>query len=305
VFPEGDALGSQLALYEFLKSKGKDVIMINSDDVPSRYDFMPFSGEILSFNQYKIVVENNKKSEVLFIVDCPNQERIGLVNRVVNDSIIKVNIDHHASNSYFGNINYVDASASSASQVLFELFNDLNVNITTSMAVNIYTGILIDTGGFRYDNTSARTYSILSRLLECGVEPDKIFNMLYEQWPVERFRLLSRVLETMEVKFNGKFSFMVLTDEMLKHTCSTHDLAEDFINYGMAVAGVKITAFFREDNEHIKISFRSRNGFDVNRLASKYGGGGHVKASGCRIKGHLEEVKKLILEDVKNAIDNM
>jgi len=302
IFPEGDALGSQLALSEVLENANKQIAMVNAHPVPVRYKFLPNNDKILNLKEYTIMTQGRSKPEVFFLLDCPTIGRIGEVKKIIPQDCILINIDHHPSNSYFAQINYVDDLASSTCQMLFEFFRKLNIKLDTSIAVNLYAGILTDTGGFKYSCTSSKTHRIVSELLQEGVEPCKIFQLLYEQWPVERFKLLAKVLDTIEIEFEGQYAYMILTNDMIKKTGATEELSEDFINYCLCISNIKIAAFFREDAEYIKVTFRSKNNINVNRIASKYGGGGHIKASGCRIKGNLEEVKEKVRKDIKQAL---
>lgn len=304
VSPEGDALGSQLALYEVLDSMNKEITAVNAHSIPKRYKFLPHSDKILNLQEYNVMMKGNGNPEVIVFLDCPNRDRIGSVKRVILDETIVVNIDHHPSNTYFGDINYVNPISSSTCQMLYELFDEMNIKLNSSIAMNLYTGILIDTGGFRYSNTSSYTHRIAGRLLDEGVKPEIMFQLLYEQWSIERFRLLAKVLNTMEVMFEGRCIFMTLTNNMLEATGAREELSEDFVNYALSISGVKVAAFFRENSEYTKVAFRSKDKIDVNKIASKYGGGGHFKASGCRIKGNLKEVKEKVKQELEKRFKN-
>lgn len=300
--PEGDSLGSQLAFLEVLESMNKEVFVINAHTVPDRYKFMPNNDKIISLKEYNIMTGGKNNPEVIFLLDCPSVERIGKVKKIIKEDSVLANVDHHTSNSYFGQANYVDDLSSSTCQILFELFQQMNAKLNKSISINLYTGILMDTGGFKHSNTSSKTHIIASQLLREGVKADIIFQSLYEQWPIERLKLLSKVLGSIGSEFEGQFIFITLLPEMLKETGADRKLSEDFINYCLTISGAKVAAFFRVDSKYIKINFRSRELVDVNKIASKYGGGGHVRASGCSIEGDFEEVKDKIKRDIKEVL---
>jgi len=300
--PEGDALGSQLALLGILEAMNKEVVIVNAHPVPERYKFLPNNDRIINSEEYNIMTQGKGSIDVVFILDCPSVERIGDVERILPENYTLINIDHHASNSYYADINYVDSDSSSTCQMLFELFKNVPVELDKSVAVNLYTGILTDTGDFNYSNTSSRTHLAISELLSAGVRPYEVHDVLYGQWPIERFRLLAKVLDSIETEFDGRYASIVLSLKMAEETASNPELSEDFINYCMSICKVEVATFFIEDLEHVKVTFRSKSDIDVNRLASKYGGGGHVKASGCRIEGKLDEVKEKIKADIGKAL---
>lgn len=303
VSPEGDALGSLLALYEVLESRNKEITAVNAHSIPKRYKFLPHSDRMLNLREYEVMTKGNGTPEVIIFLDCPNEDRAGAAKRIMSEEAVIVNIDHHPSNTYFGDINYVNPISSSTCQILYELFEEMNIKFNSSIAMNLYTGILTDTGGFRYSNTSASTHRIAARLLNEGVKPEVMFQLLYEQWPIERFKLLARVLDSMEVMFEGRCVFMSLTQEMLRETGTGEELSEDFVNYAMSISNVKVGVFLRENDECTKVAFRSKDNVNVNKIASKYGGGGHFKASGCKIKGDLEEVKKEVAQEIESNLD--
>lgn len=295
VDPEGDAIGSSLALYFALKNMGKKVVVYNESGVPRILRFLPgvenIVTELPSVNEY----------DAIFVVDCGDIERLGkLKDRLEKLKII--NIDHHSTNTSFGHLNFVDKEASAAGEVVFNLLKTLNIAFTKEIATNLYTALVVDTGSFRYASTTAKSFIIAAELLSLGVEPWEIAKNIYENYPFERMKLLGDALQTLEIAKGGLCAFMVVTKDMLAKYSATEDLTEGFVNFGRAIEGVEISVLFKEVGQDLyKLSFRSKGDIDVSKIAQKLGGGGHKNAAGCRIKGSLREIKEMVLSAIENA----
>jgi len=291
---EGDAIGSELALFHLMKQLGKSAVIVNDNSVPERYRFL--SG----WN--KIIVGDNgrlKGYENIIIVDCPTIERSGKIAQLVYNSKIKINIDHHISNANFGDFNWVDLKASSCGEMIFNLYKELDLSISEEVATIIYVAISTDTGSFQYDSTTSQTHQIAGELIKLGVRPDKIREKIYETKTLGDIELLSKALSTVKRTGNGRIVYMYVTKQMLDETDTTPDRTDGFINFAGDIEKSEISIFFREDIEDMKkihVGFRSKGKVNVNILANKFGGGGHPKASGCLITGNLEDVIKKVLE---------
>ena len=294
---EGDAIGSEIAIYYMAKQLGKNAIMVNSDPVPERYTFLP--------SHEKIIIGNNigvKKYSNVIIVDCPTVERSGKISTLLKSSEVKINIiniDHHVSNENFGNFNWVNPDASSCGEMVYKLYKEMGLDITDDIATALYVAILTDTGSFRYDSTTSETHRICGDLLKLGIRPAKIAEKIYETKDMGDMALLAKVLLTIKMTKNGKIAYMYVTKKMMEETNTTPDQTDGFINFARALKGTEISIFFREDledSEKIHVAFRSKGSANVNVLATKFGGGGHPKASGCVIKGDLNEVIKKVLK---------
>lgn len=291
---EGDAIGSELALFHLIKQLGKSAVIVNDNYVPDRYRFLP--------GWDKIIVGDNgrlKGYENIIIVDCPTIERSGRIAQLVYNSKIKINIDHHISNVNFGDFNWVDLKASSCGEMIFNLYKELGISISGEVATILYVAILTDTGSFRYDSTTSKTHQIAGELIKLGVKSDKIAEKVYETKTLGDIELLSKALSTVKTVNNGRIVYMYVTKKMLDETGTVPDRTDDFINFARGVEGSEICIFFREhieDTKKIHVGFRSKGKADVNMLANKFGGGGHLKASGCLITGNLEEVIKKVLK---------
>jgi phosphoesterase RecJ-like protein len=214
-----------------------------------------------------------------------------------------INIDHHVSNGFFGDLNLVDPGASSAAEIVYDLIRTLPAPFPREVAENVYTGLLTDTGSFHYSNTSPKTLAVARACLLAGVDPWEVSQKVYDTQPLPRLRLLPRVLDTLELSADGRVSSVVVTQQMLKEAGATVAMTEDFINFPRSVQGVEVALLFREvtPQKH-RVSLRSRGSVDVARIAGQFQGGGHPAASGCTVEGSLSEVKTRVLEAVRSAL---
>jgi phosphoesterase RecJ-like protein len=291
--PEGDAIGTSLALYYVLKYLGKKACVYNESGVPRILHFLPGSSEIVK------EITSVNEFDCIFVVDCGDLGRIGnLKNKLEKLKI--VNIDHHATNEYFGDLNFVDKNASATGEVLFDLLKELKIPINYEIAVNLYTAIVVDTGSFRYASTRPKSFQIAAELLQVGVDPWFVSMNIYENYPYERMKLLGEVLSTLTLHLEGKVAFMLVTKDMLKKYGASIDITEGFVNFGRAIEGVELSIIFKETNcNSFKLSMRSKGNIDVSLIAKSLGGGGHKNAAGCKINGTYEEAKKRVLEVLK------
>jgi bifunctional oligoribonuclease and PAP phosphatase NrnA len=295
--PEGDAIGSVLALGLALREMGKTVVMLNQDLVPDILLFLPQAGEIIH------QAPKNERFDVALTLDCGDRKRLGEEFNKLDQIGTLINIDHHVSNTRFGDINLVDPQASSTAEMVYELLREIPLKITPAIAENIYAGILTDTGSFHYSNTTAKTFAVARTCILSGVNPSNVAENIYETQPLARLRLLPLVLGTLEIEEDGRVSSVVVTREMLAKTEATPALTEDFINYPRSVKGTEVAMLFREINpQKYRVSFRSRGKVDVSRISQMFQGGGHPNAAGCTIDGTLRDVKGKVLAQVRAAL---
>jgi len=298
--PEGDSLGSQLAVANLLKALGKEFIIFNHDKVPSHYQFLPEANLISNKPDIK-----NKKFDALLVVDCPNLRRTGKVRKMAGSVGTIINIDHHLSNERFGDVNWVEKNASCVGEMIYELFKAFDCEITKTVALYLYIAILTDTGSFNYTNTSGATHEIVSELLGYGIEPYNISKKVYENKTLGELKLLGKVLSDIKVVQGGKVAYIIVRKKLLKSTNTKSSSCENFVNFARSVKGVKVAAFFRESMDKkgkFHVSFRSSGDADVNKVASHFGGGGHKTASGCVVYGRIESVKNRILKRIKHEL---
>jgi phosphoesterase RecJ-like protein len=262
VNPEGDALGSSIALSMALASLGKKTLLYNKDTVPHFYYYLPGHENFMSSNfRYSLV------------------------------------IDHHETESPFGDIRWIEPEAAATGMMIFSIIKKLGVPITRDMAVNLYSAIAIDTGTFRYSNTTADVLRVSAELIESGANPASIASNLYEMWSRKRFELLVMALHTLEIKNN--IAVTSVTREMFRKTGTAPEDTESFSGFPRIIEDITISAFFREVSKNYwKVSLRSRGDVNVATIATHFEGGGHKNAAGYRIKANLKAAKKALIQEV-------
>jgi len=298
VRPDGDSIGSQLALASFLKRCGKSSYIAARDSVPYMYEFLPASG----------MIRAGKKTErffdVAFILDCGDFSRTGDVIDIKKQARLVVNIDHHPSGSLFGNYNYVDPDASSVSEQVYNIITQSGRDLTKNEALCLYVGILTDTGRFQESNASARTHLVVSRLLDKGISSLEVAKKVYGSKRYGGVKLLASALDTLKLTKNGRVGYMVITLPMYGRTGSSEEDTEEIVNFARNVKGVEVGILFRQTPEgrEYKVSLRSKGKADVNKVASVFSGGGHRNAAGCTVSGGFEAVKKRVLDAVSKEL---
>jgi phosphoesterase RecJ-like protein len=285
--PDGDALGSSLSVYNILKNMGKNVKIVNMSDLPPYLDFLP--------NYDKITKNLPKKIDLMVSFDCGSFDRLGISKRPK----FLINIDHHISNTNYADINLVEDVAST-SQVVFNILEANNIKIDTDSAICIYTALVTDTGNFQYESVTSEVFRVASELVKCGVKPEFVSKMLYERDRLSRLRFLAKALDTLELYLEGKVGIVEVTNELMQKTGAIKDDTDGLVNMIKKLASVEVAVMMREDEDGIKVSFRSKNYVDVSKIAVKYGGGGHIRASGATIVGKtFKDIKEMLLNDIK------
>ncbi|MCK5595295.1 bifunctional oligoribonuclease/PAP phosphatase NrnA [bacterium] len=291
VYPDGDAVGSQIALFILLKRMGKEVKLINSFPLPARYKFLPNSGLIK--HNINATLPN---SELAFVLDVGSKGRLGNMREHINNIKTVINIDHHLGNDCFGTINWIDSRMSSVGELIFHLYKHMKLEIRKPEAICLYTAIVTDTGSFQYSNTSVETHLAVSELLKTGIDHTWICNQIYKNIPVSKLKLLQLALETLSFDAKGKIGYMFITSDMYSKARATEEDSEEIVEYARNVKGVEVGILFKQHSKgNIKISFRSRSKIDVRKIASKFGGGGHHNAAACTVNGELKVVLKNIM----------
>jgi len=291
--PDGDALGSSLSLYPILKKTGKKVTVFNATKpLPDYLDFLP------NFNKVTNILP--KKIDLTISFDCGSFDRLGLEEK----PSFLINIDHHVSNTNYGDINLIEPNHASTSQVVYDILKANNVEIPTDTAVCIYTALVTDTGSFQYESVNDKVFECAAEMVRCGVKPDYVAKMLFQRDRLSRLRLLAKAYETIEMCCDGKVAFVEVTKEMMEITGAIKEDTDTIVNSVRAIAPVEVACMLREDDEGIKISLRSKNYADVSKIAVKYGGGGHIRAAGATLKDEFdfEKVKKMLKEDLKEIV---
>lgn len=287
--PEGDALGSSIALSMALESMGKETMLYNKGPVPESYKFLP--GHERFNNSISNLIRQGGQISNLILLDCNEPSRAGLEEIAIAYCAV---IDHHETAREFGDIKWIEPHAAATGVMVYHLIKELGVNITKEMATNLYSAIAIDTGTFRFDNTTSGVFRIAAELVDSGADPAAVARGLYESWSVGGFMLFIDVLNTLEV--TGELAITVATKAMFMKTGTSADDTENFANLPHMMREIKIAAFFREIENGWKVSLRSKGDFNVAKIATRFHGGGHKNAAGYNIKGDLKEAKKELIK---------
>lgn len=298
VNPDPDALCSELALALYLKSIGKTVIVLNEEPVPDRFMFFPGIHLVKSLSKMKSI-----KYDVAIIVDCGELKRIGKVQEVLSDDAKIINIDHHVTNDLFGDVNFVNVKASSTCEMLYELLKKGKCLFTESIALNLYSGIMTDTGSFRYENTSSKTLVIASELRKFKFSASDLYTKLYEQLPLSDLKLFMKVASDFDSLHKGKVVVVELKKAQVAKFSETFDLRDTIFKFLRTIQSVEVIVIITEfKKDRTRVNLRSSGKVDVAKLASRFDGGGHKKASGCMIYKDFKNARKAVLSEIKKVI---
>ena len=298
VRPDGDALGSQLALGLSLKQLGKDVRIWNEEGMLEKYSFLP------NANLLTKPPAEPEDVDVAIALDTAIQNRLGNSLAAVRSAKVWINIDHHPSNPGYGDLVYIDPNSPATGQILFELIKSEKLPIDAAIAENLYVAISTDTGSFQYPNTTARTFEIAAELVRAGVDVGRVSQLTYENYPRRRVELLRDLLGTMRFDANDRVASFSLSLATAKKLGVLPEDNEGLIDHLRAIRGVIVAVFFEElADGKVRVSMRSKSEkVNVCAICEKFGGGGHVLAAGARVRGSLAEVERKILEEVRDVV---
>ena len=295
--PEGDALGSQLGFYNIIKKLGKQAAIISDDQVPLGYDFLPGTQHIRRLGKkFK-----HLKFDCLVVLDCADLKRAGRVYKLNLDNRPVLNIDHHISNQIFGDVNWVDTRASSCSEMIYRLHKRLHLSMDKDTALVLYTGMMTDTGSFRYANTSSFTFKAAAELLKFGVNVAQVYRYTYENIPVLEAKLLLKILSKIKFFGQGKIAVFRVDLELFRNKKFEIDLADQCLSFGRAIKGVEVVALFKNSSglkSRMRVNLRSQGRVDVNKIAAFFGGGGHKTAAGCTIEGSFLAARRKVIAKI-------
>jgi phosphoesterase RecJ-like protein len=298
ISPDGDSIGSTLAMVHALRKVGKRAIIVGVDPVPRIYHFLP-GWDTLFLPWHQVEGE----WDLACFLDCGDLERVGDAMPVVQKAKRTLNVDHHITNTVYGQYNYLDFDAAAVGEQAYLLIQEMGLTIDQSVAICLYTSIVADTGGFRYDSTAPRTHRIAAALLEAGARPYDVASAIFENESISRLAILSRALSTLQVDETGKIAYMCVTRGMLEEAGAPEGEVDGLVNYARSVSGVEVGLLFKEASDgKIRVGLRSRKDIDVGTLAKQFGGGGHARASGCGFDTSLDEAKRQVLNAVSKAL---
>ena len=293
--PDGDAVGSVIAMYLALKNIGKDVEAI-MPEAPQAFKYLKGYNDLVKES-------TREKYDLVICLDCATKERLADRQGYFEKAEHTVSIDHHGTNENYAEVNFVKAEEPSCTQILASIFEGLGYEITNDIGEAIITGIITDTGGFQYSSTNKRTFEIAGNLLEKGVDVTKVYKEAYDTKTKKAFELQKRAIDRLEFFADGKIAFTYITnqdDEELQYDPGDH---EGIVDIGRKIEGVETSIFFREDGEFLKISLRSNYYMNVSDILVPYGGGGHFHAAGAKIaNANFETLKQEIINKVIESL---
>jgi len=287
--PDGDAIGSLIAMGLALEALNKNITLYNESPIPSAYRFLPSVERIVR------QIKGTNTYDTAIILDCADFQRIGKLSSVISKIPVIINIDHHITNTIFGNFNLIDTSACAATVIIYNLLKEMALPINSAIATSIYTGILTDTGSFRFSNTTKSAFAICEKMVEAGVDPYNVAMHVYGRYSLGQIKLLNMALESIEISDNGKMSIMILTKNMFDETGTRHEDSNGLINYAKSIENIKIAALIHELSHNYHVSLRSDGTVDVAMIAGSFGGGGHYRAAGFNIESTLSDIKTQML----------
>lgn len=291
--PDGDAIGSLIAFYLILRDMNKDVEVIASK-IPERFKYLE--------DIDKIVDNSQKNFDLVIVLDCASKKRIGQIDNIVDRASQVIVIDHHVSNTLYGDINYIEGNTSSCAQVLYYLFKEWKWNINKECGKALMTGVLTDTSGFKNDNVDKNTYLMAAEMLDVGID---IYNLQREVLTIvtkPQLELKRIALDRLEFFDNGKIAFSYVTKKDIDSVGAMVGDHEGLVEIGRDIIGVEVSIFMRED-EGFKISLRSNGSVKVNEIAEFFDGGGHEMAAGLNIDKNLEDAKNDIIRETMKVVD--
>lgn len=304
--PDGDALGSLFGLADILEGMGKKVFRYLEEPVTHLYDFLPgctlAQTDLVALQNFVAAAKGNVAALALDCGDCDRLGRDKMELLKVQPFLV---IDHHRGHREFGDFRWLDSSRSSTGEMVYELAMELGVELSSAAAFNIYVAISTDTGSFRYENTSPRTLRIAADLVACGVPPEEVAGHVYDNFTLQRLRLMEQVLATLELFESDQVAFITVTNKMFEDSGAEAGDAEGFINYPRALRSVKVAVFLKETPDGgVSVSLRAKGECDVAEVAAAFGGGGHRNAAGFRFAGKgVKQVQKLVLDALSKALE--
>ncbi len=291
--PDGDAIGSQLAMAYALRALGKDVRVVNRDPAPP--PLMAFAG----VPDIEIAEKVDGNFDAAIIMECGDLARTGVEGL---DRGFVINIDHHPGNTGYGQINWFDPAAAACGEMVFDLVVGLGVPLTTEIATHVYVAILTDTGSFHFSSISPRTFDICRGLLEAGVDPVGVARSVYDSGTMARLKLSGALLSGMRIDPTGRIALLYLDHEIARAAGGTYEDTDGLINEPLTVKEVQAVVFFKHvQGDEYRVSMRSKGAIDVNAVAKAFGGGGHKNAAGCTAVGRIDALRQLFVEKVSGT----
>jgi bifunctional oligoribonuclease and PAP phosphatase NrnA len=293
--PDGDAVGSMLAMGTLLRQMGKCVDLVAADRVPHIYRTLPGAENV------RFTMRVDGRYDGVILLECDSVARTKLNGL---DRFYQINIDHHPTGTPYGHLNWIDAGAASVGELVYRLVKTAGANVTPEMAISLYTTILTDTGGFCYGGTRASTFAMAKELVDAGADPIRIAQEVYFSTATSKLLLLGAALSNL--KREGRIAWLWVTYHDMVSACAAEEDSEGIVNYAVSIADVEVAAFLRELPEgRVRVSLRSKGHLDVATIAAALGGGGHETAAGLTMDGPLQRAMAEILEPLRSAVADL
>lgn len=291
--PDGDAIGSSMAMYHMLKDMNKMVDIV-IPEIPETFMFLDDIQEVL--------MQSDKQYDLVIVLDCANKDRIGEINKEYSRCKKSIIIDHHMSNVGYGTICHVEPNTPACCQVLYYLFKNWNIKITREIGEALLSGMLTDTSGFRNNDTNKETFLMAAELADLNIDIHKIYYLVLSRKSMAQYLLMKMTLDRLELLEDGKIAFSYISEEDMSNVGAKMGDHEGLVDLGRNVGGVEVSVFMREDNGNYRISLRSNGKIDVNKVAQKFGGGGHKMAAGIKTTGNFKETKEHVIDAIKEEL---
>lgn len=291
--PDADAIGSCYAMAHVLKAMGKKADVYVEEQLPKKLSFLP--GESL-------IYEKAADYDVCLCIDCGDIGRVGVRKPLIDSSKVSINVDHHYANTNYADINLVVSQASSAGEICYDLIKELGVDIDMDCAICLYSAICADTGGFKFSNTTPDTMRKAADLLEKKIDAAKITRLLFDTESIEQMRLKGEISSKVEIYCDGVVAVAYLTKQMLEKYDLNEKDVDNICDIARRIEGVEVAISVKECASSIKVSLRSNEYIDVSKIAEKFGGGGHVRASGLMLECDFDTAKKKIVDEVIKTV---
>lgn len=301
IFPhvsaDGDAIGSSLAMAMALKNAGKAVKVYLEENIPSVYKFLPGTELTAFYNEADEVMDIN------IALDTGDTGRLASRADAFFKAPCTVNIDHHVTNTNFAHHNFVDPKSASTGEIVYLLLEEMGLKPDTDIARCLYTAISTDTGGFKYSNTTAATHRIAAELLETGIDIGELSQKIFDNTTYVKLKLTQKSIELLELYENSRLAVIVLSQEDINSLGAKDEDCDGIVNIGRSIEGVEVSLLIKEKEADVaRVNLRSKTYVDVSEIASAFGGGGHKRAAGCTVEGSLEEVKRKLMDAIKDKL---
>ncbi len=308
IHPDGDAIGSVLALRSILEAAGRDAEVVLDDEIPEKYRFLVDAPVHRPDEAFDLSARRDPY-EMIVYVDASSRDRVGVVEEKREDwaaeGAVFVNIDHHAGNDGYGDVMILEPDRASSGELVLKVAAALGVTLSPQIADQLFTAVLTDTGRFQFSNADPPSFRAAAEMVEAGADPSRVAQRIYFERPAAFYRLLGRLFSAMECHEEGRICFVTLSTEVAREYFPEGEVdTEGIVDFTVQIGGVQLGAFVRQTGPDVwRASLRSRGDGDVRELAERFGGGGHAKAAGCEIRGTIDEVKQQLLDAMEGYLE--